>query len=175
MNQLPNWTAQGYRVLSELDREGDSSRIVYLATRGRKTNRKVSVKYWRFGQGASWQGFEQLDWEIRLLQDLDHPRILKYLDRFETESGVALVQEYRQVSALKERLSFDVNDIYTIARNTLELLDYLHQRLPPVIYRDLRPRTLLVNRQNLVYLRDFQWAQLKGNPANTRFSGQALM
>ncbi|MEM8603591.1 MAG: protein kinase family protein [Cyanobacteria bacterium P01_H01_bin.121] len=174
MNSLPDWTRHGYHVLSELTDESDRQRVIYRATRGRKNPRHVFIKHWRFGQQSGWQGFEQTHWEIRLLQELDHTRILKYLDQFEVEDGLCLVQDARDVKPLSDRLSFDLTDFQTIAVNLLELLEYLHGRVPSIVFSNLRPQTILVNQQNLVYLRDFQWAQIKGKPLSASVSGETL-
>ena len=61
----------------------------------------ANIKEFRFALAdASWSGYKAYQREIEVLQQLDHPRIPRYLDSFETPQGFCLVQEYKNAPSL---------------------------------------------------------------------------
>ena len=78
-----------YKVIRELGRNQEGGRITYLATdTSLVPPQQVVIKEFRFAAlGANWSGFKAYEREIAILQQLEHPRIPRYLDSFETKSG----------------------------------------------------------------------------------------
>ncbi len=85
-----------YKVVRELGRNQEGRRITYLATDTRlNPPQRVVIKEFRFAaSGANWSGFKAYEREIEILRELEHPRIPRYLNSFETKSGFCLVQEF---------------------------------------------------------------------------------
>jgi serine/threonine protein kinase len=177
---LPDWQEFGYAVECVLGQNLSGGRVTYRAKT--ESSQHVVIKQFQFATvGASWSGFAAFEQEIKLLQHLDHPRIPKYLDCFETSTGFCLVQEYinatnlahwmlspkpllkRQVvDASNEVLSFSILDnAQRIAAGVLEILVYLQDRAPSIIHRDIKPENILIDEAN-VYLVDFGLARMHG-------------
>lgn len=156
----PDYSRLGYQVIRELGRNREAGRITYLATA--RDNRQVVLKEFRFADAAAdWSGFKAYQREIEVLQQIEHPRIPKYLNSFETTQGFCLVQEYKNAPSLSERHNFNPEDIKQIAVSVLEILVYLQKRTPPIIHRDIKPENILVDEQLNAYLVDFGFARIR--------------
>ncbi len=162
LSTLPDFTHRQYRVRRELGRNREGGRISYLAERVENASELVVIKQFRFVQtDANWQGFKAYEREIKFLQELDHPRIPRYLDSFETVDGFCMVQEYKDAPTLVDRQSFNPTEIKEIALSVLEILVYLQQRIPPIFHRDIKLENILVDDRNRAYLIDFGLARLE--------------
>ncbi len=101
--------------------------------------------------------------EARILYQIDHPQIPKFLACFEQENRLFLLQEYVQgktySSLLKERLAqqeqvFSESEITQWLKDLLPVLDYIHHR--NIIHRDISPDNIILNSgKNLPVLIDF--------------------
>jgi len=162
VSDYPDFSSHGYQVTRELGRNREAGRITYLAT-AQNLEQQVVIKEFRFALAdANWSGFKAYQREIEVLQQLEHPRIPRYLDSFETQVGFCLVQEYKNAPSLVERRSFNPEDIKQIALSVLEILVYLQRRTPPIIHRDIKPENILVDKQLNAYLVDFGFARIRG-------------
>lgn len=161
MSNHSDFSSHGYEIIRELGRNREGGRIAYLAT-VLNSKQQVVIKEFRFAiADAKWSGFKAYQREIEILQQLNHPRIPRYLDSFETPQGFCLVQEYKNARSLAERRSFTVEEIKQIAVSVLQILMYLQKRTPPVIHRDIKPENILVDKQLNAYLIDFGFARIR--------------
>ncbi|HEY9638267.1 MAG TPA: serine/threonine-protein kinase [Coleofasciculaceae cyanobacterium] len=153
-----------YKIVRELGCNREGGRITSLATdTSLNPPQQVVIKEFRFALvGANWSAFKAYQREIEVLQQLEHPRIPRYLDSFETKSGFCLVQEYKNAPCLAVRRSFNPEDIKQIAVSVLEILVYLQHRVPPIIHRDIKPENVLVDKKLNAYLVDFGFARIRG-------------
>jgi serine/threonine protein kinase len=159
---LPDFTDSQYQVQCELGRNREGGRISYLAQRLAHEDELVVIKQFRFVQtDANWQGFKAYEREIQFLRELDHPRIPRYLDSFETVDGFCMVQEYKAAPTLTDRRTFTPIEIKKIALSVLEILVDLQQRIPPIFHRDIKPENILVDEQHQAYLIDFGLARVE--------------
>jgi serine/threonine protein kinase len=139
-----------------------------LLARDLGTQELVVIKLLTFGSEFEWQDLKLFTREAQILQELSHPAIPRYLDYFELNlpelKGFALVQTYIPAKSLAEYLqagrTFSEAEIKQIAKALLEVLIYLHERLPPVIHRDLKASNILLGARSgeqvgQVYLVDF--------------------
>jgi serine/threonine protein kinase len=157
----PDFTDCPYRIHSELGRNREGGRISYLAQRIDNADELVVIKQFRFVQtDANWQGFKAYEREIQFLQELNHPRIPRYLDSFETKDGFCMVQEYKAAPTLSDRRTFTAIEIKKIALSMLEILVDLQQRIPPIFHRDIKPENILVDDRHQAYLIDFGLARI---------------
>lgn len=153
-----------YKVVRELGRNHEGGRTTYLAAdTSLNPPLEVVIKEFRFAAvGANWSGFKAHEREIEVLRKLEHPRIPRYLDSFETKAGFCLVQEYKNAPSLAVRRSFNPEQIKHIALSVLEILDYLQKQVSPVIHRDIKPENILVDKHLNAYLVDFGFARIRG-------------
>jgi serine/threonine protein kinase len=161
LSPYPDFTEYQYRVQRELGRNREGGRISYLAQRLDHRDELVVIKQFRFVQtDANWQGFKAYEREIQFLRELDHPRIPRYLDSFETKDGFCMVQEYKTAPTLSDRRTFKPIEIKQIALSVLEILVDLQSRIPPIFHRDIKPENILVDDQHQAYLIDFGLARI---------------
>jgi serine/threonine protein kinase len=153
-----------YKIVQELGCNREGGCITSLATDSSlNPSQQVVIKEFRFALiGANWSAFKAYQREIEVLQQLEHSRIPRYLDSFETKSGFCLVQEYKNAPSLALKHSFNPEDIKQIAVSVLEILVYLQHRVPPIIHRDIKPENVLVDKKLNAYLVDFGFARIRG-------------
>ncbi|MBD2450707.1 serine/threonine protein kinase [Nostoc sp. FACHB-152] len=151
----PDFSAQGYEVVRELGRNQEGGRITYLA-RVCNSHKLVVIKEFSFDITATdWSGSKAYEREIEILQQLDYPRIPRYIDSFVTSVSFCLVQEYKNAPSLGTKRDFSPTEVKQIAISILEILVYLQQQIDPIIHRDIKPENILVDEQLNAYLVDF--------------------
>jgi len=105
---------------------------------------------------------ELLEREGKLLKHLDHPRIPRFIDAFQTEEdgrvSLWLVQEYREGHNLHEAVEDgwhgSAEDVERILREVAAVLGYLHGRVPPIVHRDVKPANIVLEPDGAVSLVD---------------------
>ncbi|PPT06760.1 serine/threonine protein kinase [Geitlerinema sp. FC II] len=152
--------ADRYRIVRPLGRGGTS--VTYEAED--LTNyRLVAIKVLSLRQMGDWKVLELFERESRILQQLNHPAIPKYLDYFyldsQSDRRFYLVQELVSGRSLYELgqkgWKPTESSVKAIAEQVLEILDYLHRRVPPVIHRDIKPQNLIRQSDGRIFLVDF--------------------
>jgi serine/threonine protein kinase len=100
--------------------------------------------------------------EARVLRELEHPDIPRFVEDFEVGDGRlrthCVVQEYIAGPTLAQAMierRFTADEILALLRTLLPVLDYLHTRSPPVIHRDLKPENLIFRPNGRLALVDF--------------------
>ncbi len=149
----------------------------YLAT-GLSNNADVVIKTLNLSKLEDWKALDLFEREIKILKNLSHPHIPKYLDSFEIENeGFVLVQEYiagtslQQIIESKKKLSEP--EIINWLTQILDVCVYLHNLHPPVIHRDITPKNILLNKEEKAYLIDFGTVQdvLNSSQAGNTMAG----
>ncbi|MHC0063637.1 serine/threonine protein kinase [Nostoc sp. UIC 10890] len=162
LSHYPDFSQQGYQVISELGRNREGGRITYLAN-VLNSNEQVVIKEFCFAHAsADLSGIKAYEREIEILQQLNHPRIPRYVDSFEIPGVFYMVQEYKNAPSLGIRRSFHPEEIKQIALSILEILVYLQKQVPSIIHRDIKPENILVDEQLNAYLVDFGLARIQG-------------
>lgn len=162
-NEFPDFQIHGYQVLQKLGHNYAGGRCTYLGA-DCQTKQPVVIKQFQFAKpGADWSAYKAHEREIKVLRELSHPGIPRYLDSFETAEGFCLVHEYKNAKSLAVYRRFTPEKIKQIATSLLEILVYLQNRVPPVIHRDIKPENILVDDYLNVYLVDFGFARIAGD------------
>ena len=149
---------------------------VYKATDTSLGGRLVAVKEMS-EQGLSPQEIieatEAFEQEAHLLAGLHHPSLPSIHDYFSSGGRWYLVMEFIEGETLEEYLRHNgtpglpVADMLRIADQVCAVLEYLHQRTPPIIFRDLKPSNIMMTASDHLYLIDFGIARLF-KPGQTR-------
>jgi serine/threonine protein kinase len=102
--------------------------------------------------------------EITLLQSLDHPRIVRYIDSLRSEKALYIVLEYVENGSLewivKKFGNFPEHLIAKYIQQVLEGLLYLHGQ--GVIHRDIKAANILTTKMGEIKLADFGVATKRG-------------
>ncbi len=139
-----------YRILELLGRGGHGT--VWLA-RQERTGRLVAVKEIADGR---------LVMEAEILKTLSCPGLPAIVDILR-EDSLYLVMEYIKgqtlLSWLEERGPLSEQEAAGRGIELCRVLSYLHERKPPVIYRDLKPSNIMVRENGSLVLIDFGTAR----------------
>src|SRR5580693_2910562 len=136
---------------------------VYLSNDTRLANRPVAVKEMIVGDGIQEKkAIEDFTREANVLARLSHPGIPTLIDHFAENSRHYLVMEFvagGDLQAVLDKLGPKgkiVEDrVLRWARQMLDVLDFLHAQKPPIIYRDLKPGNIMIDKDGRAMLIDF--------------------
>jgi WD40 repeat protein len=98
--------------------------------------------------------------EALMLADLVHPNLPRIHDHFSEQGRAYVVMDFIAGETLEDHLGkfvrrFPVETALDIGIQLATVLDYLHSRQPPIIFRDLKPANIMRTPDNHVYLIDF--------------------
>jgi len=121
---------------------------------------EVAIKFIKRSNITSPQKQAKLEREINILQNLDHPNIVRLYDVIETEKYIGIVMAYANGGELFEYIS--ENQYLSeeeSAKFFIQLLDgvqYLHSR--HIVHRDLKLENLLLDQKGDIIITDFGFA-----------------
>lgn len=146
-----------YKVLNVIGKGGMST--VYLAMNER-ANKQWAIKEVRKDTATNYQLVRQsLITEINMLKELSHPYLPSIVDVIEEEGRFLIVMDYIEGNTLELALSVmgAQPQEYCIDWGTqlCDVLEYLHTRKPPIIYRDLKPGNIMLRPDGTICLIDF--------------------
>jgi serine/threonine protein kinase len=140
---------------------GCNQAITYLASL-KMGNRKVIIKELSIHKIKSWKEEELFIREMRVLRQLNHPQIPKFLDYFNFESGKYyihyLVQQYVKGTNLKDEFKqkrYTDSEVFELILDVLKILKYLQSLNPAVIHRDIKLSNLIRKPNGSIVLIDF--------------------
>jgi len=150
-----------YRILERLGKGGMGA--VYKAKDADLNNRFVAVKQMRqHGLAPDMLAIYTniFKSEANFLAMLMHPNLPRIYEHFFEGECWYLVMDYIDGSNLQERLEqaggwLPLEEALRIAIDLCTVLDYLHNRQPPIIFRDLKPSNVMLTSQGHLYLIDF--------------------
>ncbi len=146
--------------------------VVYRARQTALGGRHVAIKHINaaaFSPQEVHAAIEHLRREGLTLASLHHPNLVQIYDCVEEQGDVYLVMEYVDGDTLEmhvarsERLSFDA--LVGFANQLSDVLSYLHRADPPVLFRDLKPSNVMLDRHGKLRLIDFGVARSFGDAA----------
>jgi serine/threonine protein kinase, bacterial len=103
--------------------------------------------------------------EAQMLALLDHPNLPKVNDFFIEGGKLYLVMDFINGQTLEDLLDHSASplpeaQVLPWAGQLCDVLDYLHRCAPPIIFRDLKPGNIMLDRSGRVKLIDFGVARL---------------
>jgi serine/threonine protein kinase len=150
-----------YRIVSILG-EGNSG-ITYAGEDMSHPGVTIAIKVLSFQQTNDWKMWELCDREAKVLAQLQHRGIPRYLNSFhidtEDDRRFYIVQELvpgKSLAAWVEN-GWHTNEagVRQIAQQLLEILVYLQRLNPPVIHRDIKPQNIIRREDGSLSLVDF--------------------
>ncbi|MGH7294828.1 MAG: serine/threonine protein kinase, partial [Polyangiaceae bacterium] len=113
----------------------------------KREGQAVAIKRFDVRGASSWKDVDLAEREARVLQALSHPKLPRYIDRFEADGALYLVMEKIEGESLatirKRDGGLGEKEVLRLLHDAADVLDYLHGRSPPVIHRDLKPGNVL--------------------------------
>ena len=101
--------------------------------------------------------------EAEMLKKLDHPNLPQIVDIISEGQSMILIMDYipgrNLQDLLDERMFFDEEKVVTWGIQLTDLLGYLHNQKPPVIYRDMKPSNIMIRDDGTPVLIDFGTAR----------------
>jgi formylglycine-generating enzyme required for sulfatase activity len=159
---IPGTVLQGrYRIIRQIG--GGGQALVYLAEDTNLGDLRA-VKELTHDPNASPQerqaAYDQFQREARVLARLNHPNLARVWDHFRVGDNAYLIMDYIDGQTLQEIMEqtsgfLPEAAVLRWAGQLCDVLDYLHQQHPPVIFRDLKPSNVMLDRSDTVKLIDF--------------------
>jgi len=160
LHQPGDIIAQRYCITDTLGQGGVG--ITYAAEE-LKSGEQVALKVLSLRQMGDWKVLELFEREAKILAQLNHPAIPRYLDYFQVDTAedraFYIVQQLAEGKSLAElaKIGWRTNEsgVRRIATQILEILVYLHSLKPPVVHRDIKPQNLIWSHNAKIFLVDF--------------------
>jgi serine/threonine protein kinase len=130
--------------------------VVYRGVNA-KTNETVAIK--TFSSAALPQEeLRAIEGEVGLMQKLNHPNIVKYIETIRTEETLNIIIEFVEKGSLsglrkKNGGPFPESVIALYTAQVLEGLNYLHEQ--GVVHRDIKGANILLSKDGVIKLADF--------------------
>ena len=167
---------QRYSIIGIVGKGGFGA--VYKARDTNAANRLVAVKEMsRNGLTAQEiaEATSTFKREALMLADLAHPHLPRIYDHFTNDGRWYLVMDFIEGETLEEHLLnmpggyLPLKDGLEVAIQLCAVLEYLHSRQPPIIFRDLKPANIMLTPAGSLYLIDFGVARhfKPGKPRDT--------
>jgi len=145
-----------YRLLGVL---GEGSQAHTFEALDTTTNTRLAIKRFRVRGARSWKDVELAEREARVLSELDHPNLPRYIEHFEEEGALFLVMEKVEGQTLAELRrdggSIGPRELVRFLDDAATILGYLHGRAPSVIHRDIKPQNVIRRPDGSFALVDF--------------------
>jgi outer membrane protein assembly factor BamB len=178
----PDTVLEGrYIIVKTLGRGGMGA--VYQALDQRLNNSIVAIKEMStnaVGPGNIQAAIAAFKTEATMLISLRHQALPRITDFFaKGEDRWYLVMDYIEGTTLKqtaqERGKIPEAEVRNWAKQLCDILNFLHTRKPPVIFRDLKPANIMLTPDGVIKLIDFGIARhfRQGQTADTSAYGSA--
>src|SRR6266702_1563126 len=157
-----------YRIVSQVGKGGFGA--VYKAEDIQFDNRLVAIKEMSQSALSPQEVLEATDAfrrEARFLAGLTHPNLPRIYEQFSDMGRWYLVMDYIEGETLEAYLDkmggklplvgtgTSHVGVFNIGIQLCSVLNYLHTRQPPIIFRDLKPANIMLTADGHIFLIDF--------------------
>jgi serine/threonine protein kinase len=153
---------QRFIIVDQIGRGGMGA--VYLATDTRIGNRRVAIKEMsqtHLNMQELAEASARFQQEAHMLGSLSHPNLPRIYDSFSEQGRSYLVMDFIEGQTLHKILKesngqpLPVAQVLLYANQLCDVLSYLHQQNPPIIFRDIKPTNVMVTNNGHIFLIDF--------------------
>lgn len=153
---------QRYRIMNLVGKGGFGA--VYKAADLQLGDRTVAVKEMsqsNLKPNEIVEAVNSFKREALMLAGLMHQNLPRIYDHFSEGGRWYLVMDFIEGDTLEEYLNntagnlFPLEEVLEIGIQLCSVLDYLHTRQPPIIFRDLKPSNSMLTPDHHLYLIDF--------------------
>lgn len=128
-----------------------------------KTGEKVALKAVSLRRTDDLKVLELFEREARILAQVQHPAIPRYIDYFEVgkrrDRFFYLAQQLAEGQSLARLIENGwhppATEVRWMANQILDILVYLQHLVPPVIHRDIKPQNIIRRDDGQIFLVDF--------------------
>ena len=110
------------------------------------------------------EAVDRFEAEAKMLQGLRHPRIPRIYADFKDEGKHYLVMDFVRGEDLEDILKREgkISEKQTLewSQQIFDVLSYLHNQNPPIIFRDMKPSNVMIERDGQVKMIDFVIAKV---------------
>src|SRR5690348_10783156 len=173
---MPPICVLGYRLLEEI---GSGGQATVFRVMQESTGRVVALKVLPGGRLTGRHARARFDREAEILAKLDHPNVVRIIDRCQTQDGsLVLVMDYIEGKRLDA--AWNVQPHAGIARELATLFACICDGVGEVhrhgiIHRDLKPSNILIDRHGAPRILDFGLAQLAVRGPELTLTGPGQM
>ena len=147
-----------YEILKQIGKGGMST--VYLAM-DKRLNKQWAVK--EINKAANDKNNEvvvqSLLAEANLMKRLDHPSLPRIVDIIDNGRTIYVIMDYIEGESLDKILNTNGPQPQALvvewAKQLCDVLSYLHNQKPPIIYRDMKPANIMLKPEGKLKLIDF--------------------
>ena len=97
--------------------------------------------------------------EANMIKKLDHPALPRIVDIIENEETIFVVMDYIEGEPMDKVLATygaqPQEAVIEWGKQLCDVLDYLHTRRPPIIYRDMKPGNIMLRPDGTIKVFDF--------------------
>ena len=142
---------------------------VYLVT-SKLTNKLYAMKEIQTSKYKSQEEVNQVEKEIKLLENLRHPHVITYFNSFKQNGNIYIIIEYINGGSLedllmkniKQQKKIDEKTLWDLLIQSLSGLLYLHEKRK-IIHRDIKPDNLLLDSEGHLKISDFGVSAIKSD------------
>ena len=151
-----------YRIIKQVGKGGFGA--VYMAADLPFGNRVVAIKEMSqsgLSQQELTEATNAFTREALMLASLSHPNLPRIYEQFTEGGRWYLVMDFIEGETLEDYASranggyLPLDEVLNIGIQLCTVLDYLHTRFPPIIFRDLKPANVMRTSNGHLYLIDF--------------------
>lgn len=151
-----------YQLLGQVGTGGFGA--VYKARDALRNNRMVAIKAIELDTLSAAQAIEATDTfnrELSLLSSLEHRNLPRLYEHFIDATHWYLAMDFIDGEPLDEYLQqiqevcLPLSEAADVGLQLCEVLQYLHQLKPPIIFRDVKPANIMRTPGGRIYLIDF--------------------
>lgn len=158
MAEIGSLIEDKYKILAQIGKGGMSK--VYLAM-DKNLNKQWAIKevVKRSNDKESNAIIKSALVEANMMKKLDHPLLPRIVDIIQKPDRIYVVMDYIEGEplnkVLEEEGAQDQDKVISWAKDLCNVLDYLHNQTPPIIYRDMKPANVMLKPDGTIKLIDF--------------------